>query len=111
MRLLALPVVGVVVATFVVPSAARAQNAPAPASVFSVVTYYRCAQGDAPRAEHMFGGESRRSLIVDAKDEKTLFRNWSLLQDEVQKAAPDLSRRMSQICHSHADYIWQKGLQ
>jgi hypothetical protein len=45
--------------------------------------------------------------VIDGKDEAALLANWGSLQDELQKAAPDMARRFDQICHSHADYIWQ----
>jgi hypothetical protein len=57
--------------------------------------------------EHLFGGVYRRLLVIDGKDEKSLLANWASLQDDLQKAAPDMARRLDQICHSHADYIWQ----
>jgi hypothetical protein len=56
---------------------------------------------------HLFGGEYRRALVIDGKDEKALLSNWASLQDDLEKAAPDLARRFDQICHSHADYIWR----
>jgi hypothetical protein len=56
--------------------------------------------------EHLFAGEFRRALVMDGKDEASLLQSWATLQNDVQKAAPDLARRLDQICHSHADYIW-----
>ena len=104
-----------------------------PRSPFAMSTYYECdsneAEADAIVAstltpvlnqrvkagaidtwnwmEHMFGGKYRRLLVIDGKDEAALLANWGSLQDELQKAAPDMARRFDQICHSHADYIWQ----
>jgi hypothetical protein len=41
-----------------------------------------------------------------AKDEKTLLKNWATLQDDFEKAAPNLGRRFTEVCSSHSDYIW-----
>jgi hypothetical protein len=60
--------------------------------------------------EHLIGGQYRRLLIVDGKDEKSLLRNWAALHDEAEKAAPALTHRLEQICHSHADYIWKRAV-
>lgn len=60
--------------------------------------------------EHIFGGQYRRLLVIDGKDEKALLRNWDSMQADLQKASPELSRRMGAICHGHADYIWRRGL-
>ena len=57
--------------------------------------------------EHLFGGQFRRLLVVDGKDEKSLLANWATLMDDLEKASPDLLRRFSDICDSHADYIWK----
>ncbi len=115
-------------------SAADVGRARAP---YSMSTYYECdaneAESDAITAsafapvltqrvkdgaiaswtwmEHLFGGRYRRILVIDGKDEKSLLANWATLQDELQKAAPDMSRRFSAICHSHADYIWKLDVQ
>jgi hypothetical protein len=56
--------------------------------------------------EHMFGGQYRRALVLDGKDEKTLLKNWATLQDDFEKAAPNLGRRFTEVCSSHSDYIW-----
>jgi hypothetical protein len=105
-------------------------------SAYSMSTYYTCdaneAEADAIVAsviaplmnqrvkagqidswnwmEHVFGGQYRRLLIMDGKDEKALLKNWDSMQEDVQKAAPDLARRWGNICHGHADYIWRRGL-
>ncbi len=57
--------------------------------------------------EHLFGGQFRRILVIDGKDEQALLANWAVLQDDLEKAAPDLTRRFGDICDSHADYIWK----
>jgi hypothetical protein len=56
--------------------------------------------------EHMFGGQYRRALVLDGKDETTLLKNWATLQDDFEKAAPNLGRRFTEVCSSHSDYIW-----
>ena len=60
--------------------------------------------------EHLFGGKYRRLFLIDAKDEKALLENWSSMQDDLQKAAPAMAARLANVCHSHADYIWERGL-
>lgn len=57
--------------------------------------------------EHMFGGVYRRALVLDGKDVTSLLKNWSTLDDTVEKNSPDLSRRFSAICDRHTDYIWE----
>jgi hypothetical protein len=61
--------------------------------------------------EHLMGGKYRRQLVVDAANAKALLQHWSSLQDELQKANPDLSRRFTAICDSHSDYIWEIAAQ
>jgi hypothetical protein len=59
--------------------------------------------------EHLFGGKYRRLLVIDGKDEKALLKNWDGMQDDLRKASPAMARRLGEICHSHADYIWRMG--
>jgi len=61
--------------------------------------------------EHLMGGKYRRQLVVDGTNAKALLQHWSTLQDELQKANPDLSHRFTQICDSHSDYIWEVAAQ
>jgi hypothetical protein len=61
--------------------------------------------------EHLMGGKYRRQLVVDGANAKALLQHWSTLQDELQKANPDLSHRFTQICDSHSDYIWEVAAQ
>jgi len=57
--------------------------------------------------EHLAGGQYRRLLVLDGPTVKALIQNWSSLQDALEKANPDVSRRFTQICDSHTDYIWE----
>lgn len=57
--------------------------------------------------EHLMGGKYRRQLVVDGASPKALLQHWASLQEELQKANPDLSHRFTQICDSHSDYIWE----
>ena len=57
--------------------------------------------------EHLTGGKYRRLLVLDGADEKALMKNWASLQGDLEKAAPDLARRFTEICDSHTDYIWE----
>jgi hypothetical protein len=80
------------------------------ASTFAPVLTKRVKDGTVASwnwLEHLFGGKYRRLLVIDGKDEKTLLANWATLQDDLEKASPQLARRFSQICHSHADYVWK----
>jgi hypothetical protein len=79
------------------------------ATVFAAVLNQRVKDGTIASwnwIEHIFGGEYRRALVIDGKDEKSLLTNWASLQNDLEKAAPDLARRFDDICHGHADYIW-----
>jgi hypothetical protein len=79
------------------------------AAVFAGVLNQRVKDGTIDSwnwIEHIFGGEYRRALIVDGKDEKSLLTHWATMQNDLEKAAPDLARRFDDICHGHADYIW-----
>ena len=79
------------------------------AAVFAGVLNQRVKDGTIDSwnwIEHMFGGQYRRALVVDGKDEKALLKNWATLQDDFEKASPDLARRLTDICDSHVDYIW-----
>lgn len=57
--------------------------------------------------EHLTGGKYRRLLVVDGASVKALMQNWGSLHDEWEKAHPELSRRFTEICDSHSDYIWE----
>jgi hypothetical protein len=57
--------------------------------------------------EHLMGGKYRRLLVVDGASVKELIHNWASLQGDLEKASPDLSRRFTEICNSHSDYIWE----
>jgi hypothetical protein len=79
------------------------------ASVFAPVLNQRVKDGSIAAwnwIEHMFGGQYRRALVIDGKDEKALLKNWATLNDDFEKASPDLARRLTDICDSHVDYIW-----
>ena len=79
------------------------------ASAFAPVLTQRVKDGTIDSwnwIEHIFGGEYRRALVVDGKDEKSLLTHWATMQNDLEKAAPDLARRFDDICHGHADYIW-----
>jgi hypothetical protein len=82
------------------------------AAVFATVLNQRVKDGTIASwnwIEHIFGGEYRRALVIDGKDEKSLLKSWVTLQTDMEKAAPDLARRFDDICHGHADYIWDLG--
>ena len=57
--------------------------------------------------EHLIGDKYRRILVLDGADEKALMKNWATLQDDLEKANADMTRRFSEICYSHSDYIWE----
>jgi len=61
-------------------------------------------------AQHIFGGQYRRLFMLSGKSEKSLLENWLTLQDDLQKASPDMARRLGNICHGHSDYIWANAL-
>jgi hypothetical protein len=79
-------------------------------SVFAPVLNQRVKDGAIASwvwMEHIMGGQYRRLLVMDGASEKALISNWAGLQDALQKASPDMSRRFSEICHIHTDYIWE----
>jgi hypothetical protein len=59
--------------------------------------------------EHVAGGKYRRILVLDGADHKSLLSYWSAFSPAVEAAQPELSRRFSDICHSHSDYVWDMG--
>jgi len=59
--------------------------------------------------EHLMGDKYRRLLVLDGADEKALMNNWASLQGDLEKAAPEFSRRFGEICDSHSDYIWDNS--
>jgi len=61
--------------------------------------------------EHLMGGKYRRQLVVDGANPKALLQHWASLQDDEQKANPDMVHRFTEICDSHSDYIWEVGAQ
>jgi hypothetical protein len=61
--------------------------------------------------EHLMGGKYRRQLVVDGANPKALLQHWASLQDDLQKANPDVARRLTEICDSHSDYIWEIAAQ
>jgi len=61
--------------------------------------------------EHLLGGKYRRQLVVDGANPKALLQHWASLQDDEQKANPDITRRFTEICDTHSDYIWEIAAQ
>jgi hypothetical protein len=58
-----------------------------------------------------FGGSSSRSEDMDGANPKALLLHWGSLQDDLQKANPDMARRLTEICDSHSDYVWEIAAQ
>ena len=56
---------------------------------------------------HMMGGKYRRALVLDSADYKSAIKYWGLLGPAIDQAAPTMSARFSDICHSHTDYVWE----
>jgi hypothetical protein len=110
-----------------------AQSAPAttPPAV-SMSTYYQCESNEAEAdgifkaalqpvlnqhvkegkiaswswLQHMAGGVARRALVLRGTDHKAILGYWSTLDQLLEAANPELSRRFSTICFSHSDYVW-----
>lgn len=59
--------------------------------------------------EHLAGGKYRRILVLDGADHTSMLKYWSAFDQAVEKAQPELSRRFTDICSSHTDYIWDLG--
>jgi hypothetical protein len=56
---------------------------------------------------HMMGGKYRRALVLDTGDYKAAAKYWPVLGEALDQAAPAMAARFGEICHSHADYIWE----
>jgi hypothetical protein len=56
--------------------------------------------------QHMAGGLARRVLVLRAGSHKAILNYWSALDQALETAQPDLSKRFSSICFAHTDYIW-----
>jgi hypothetical protein len=59
--------------------------------------------------EHIAGGKYRRLLVIDGADHKSVVSYWGTLDAALEAAQPESSKRFGEICHSHADYIWDLG--
>lgn len=59
--------------------------------------------------EHVAGGEYRRLLVLDGADHKSVLGYWNAFDRALEEAQPELSRRFTDICHAHTDYIWDLG--
>jgi len=59
--------------------------------------------------EHLAGGKYRRILVLDGADHKSMLGYWNAFDQALEAAQPELSRRFTDICHSHTDYIWDIG--
>jgi len=55
---------------------------------------------------HLLGGKYRRALVVDGASHAAMLSFWSGLAPALDAAQPQLSRRFTEICSSHSDYIW-----
>ena len=56
--------------------------------------------------KHVLGGKYRRALIVDGASHQALLSFWTGLSPALDAAQPQMSRRFTEICSSHTDYIW-----
>lgn len=56
--------------------------------------------------EHMAGGPIRRVLVLRGASHKAILNYWGTLDQALETAQPDLSKRFSTICFAHADYVW-----
>jgi hypothetical protein len=56
--------------------------------------------------KHVMGGKYRRALVLDGASHAALLTFWSGVSPALEAAQPQLSRRFSEICSSHSDYIW-----
>jgi hypothetical protein len=56
--------------------------------------------------KHVLGGKYRRLLVVDGASHQAMLSFWSGLSPALDAAQPQMSRRFTEICSSHTDYIW-----
>lgn len=57
--------------------------------------------------EHHVGGKWRRILVMGAEDHKTLLKARDAIFDELDERRYERPmKEMSQICHTHRDYMW-----
>ncbi len=62
--------------------------------------------------EHYVGGKWRRILTLGAEDHKTLMRARNAIENALDDRKFDRARKeMSEICHTHRDYMWDILLQ
>jgi len=95
--------------TYYVCHAQEAEADEIVAAVYAPVLNQRVKEGKIASwnwLEHRMGGKYRRLLVVDGADDKALEKNWASLDEALDKASPALSRRFTEICESHTDYIW-----
>lgn len=81
-------------------------------SAFAPVMNAHVKQGKIARwnwMEHVAGGKYRRILVLDGADHTGLLNYWSVFSQALETAQPELSRRFTDICSSHTDYIWDIG--
>jgi hypothetical protein len=56
--------------------------------------------------KHVMGGKYRRALVLDGASHAALLTFWSGFSPALEAAQPQLSRRFTEVCPSHTDYIW-----
>lgn len=61
--------------------------------------------------EHVAGGKYRRILVIDFADLTSALEYWDALDQNLGEANPELSRRFTDICPSHTDYMWNMGVE
>ena len=59
--------------------------------------------------EHLVGGEYRRILVIDGADHTSILEYWNAFSTALDEAQPELAQRFTDICDSHADYVWDLG--
>jgi hypothetical protein len=55
---------------------------------------------------HVMGGKYRRALVLDGSSHAGMLSFWLGVSPTLEKTAPQMSRRFTEICPSHSDYIW-----
>jgi hypothetical protein len=56
--------------------------------------------------QHSVGGWYRRALVMDGPDYKSILKYWDMMWEDLDAKQPELLREFSNICDSHADYVW-----
>ena len=50
-----------------------------------------------------------RAAVIDGADHTSILEYWNAFSSALDEAQPELAQRFTDICDSHADYVWDLG--